>query len=93
MSGGSAYGLDASTGVMKYLEEKGIGFDVGVGTVPIVPAACMFDLITGDPKVRPDAAMGYEACVNSEEPEDFAPGNQGAGTGQQSANSWELRDL
>ncbi len=81
LSGGSAYGLDAASGVMKYLEEKGIGFDVGVGTVPIVPAACMFDLITGDPKVRPDAAMGYEACVNSENPEDFAPGNQGAGTG------------
>ena len=81
LSGGSAYGLDASTGVMKYLEEKGIGFDVGVGTVPIVSAACLFDLISGDPGVRPDAAMGYEACVNSEKYEGFASGNQGAGTG------------
>ena len=48
LSGGSAYGLDAAGGVMRYLEEKGIGFDVGTGVVPIVPAACLYDLIAGD---------------------------------------------
>ena len=80
LSGGSAYGLDAATGVMKYLEENDIGFDVGVGRVPIVPAACLFDLISGDPKCRPDAAMGYSACKATEtnNPE---KGNFGAGTG------------
>jgi len=84
ISGGSAYGLDSATGVMKYLEDNGIGFDVGMGIVPIVPAACLFDLITGDFKCRPDASMGYEACVDSEkwsDPEPFAGGNKGAGTG------------
>lgn len=80
LSGGSAYGLDAATGVMKYLEEYDIGFDVGLGKVPIVPAACLFDLVSGDPKCRPDAAMGYTACEASEKntPE---KGNYGAGTG------------
>ncbi|MDO5414846.1 MAG: P1 family peptidase [Bacillota bacterium] len=80
LSGGSAYGLDAATGVMKYLEEKNIGFDVGIGKVPIVPAACLFDLVSGDPKCRPDADMGHAACIASEKnyPE---KGNFGAGTG------------
>lgn len=80
LSGGSAFGLDASTGAMKYLEEHNIGFDVGVGCVPIVPAASLFDLISGDAKCRPDAAMGYAACKASEK---NAPeiGNFGAGTG------------
>lgn len=80
LSGGSAYGLDAASGVMKYLEEKDIGFDVGLGKVPIVPAACLFDLEVGNPKCRPDADMGYTACVASENnhPE---KGNFGAGTG------------
>jgi L-aminopeptidase/D-esterase-like protein len=80
LSGGSAYGLDAGSGAMKYLEEKGVGFDVGVGVVPIVCGASLFDLVVGDPKCRPDAAMGYEACENatSEPP---AEGNAGAGTG------------
>lgn len=89
LSGGSAYGLDAATGVMRYLEEKGIGFDVGMGIVPIVPAACLFDLIAGDFHCRPDADMGYAACVDSEsweigEDKEFEPfqgGNIGAGTG------------
>ena len=84
ISGGSAYGLDSATGVMKYLEEKKIGFDVGMGIVPIVPAACLFDLITGDFKCRPDADMGFAACVDSEKWSDPAPfrgGNKGAGTG------------
>lgn len=84
ISGGSAYGLDSATGVMKYLEERKIGFDVGMGIVPIVPAACLFDLITGDFKCRPDADMGYAACVDSEkwsDPAPFTGGNKGAGTG------------
>ena len=90
LSGGSAYGLDAASGVMKYLEEKGIGFDVGMGIVPIVPAACLFDLIAGDFKCRPDAEMGYQACVDSEknltgdmyeDGDDIKLGNVGAGTG------------
>ncbi len=80
LAGGSAFGLDAASGVMKYLEEKGIGFNAGVARVPIVPAAILFDLGIGDPNVRPDAAMGYLACQNaSSEPP--AEGNVGAGTG------------
>lgn len=80
LSGGSAYGLAAADGAMRYLEEKNIGFDVQIGVVPIVPSACLFDLPVGDPKCRPDSAMGYEALVNAEK---NAPkqGNQGAGTG------------
>lgn len=80
LSGGSAYGLDAASGVMNYLEDNDIGFDVGIGKVPIVPAACLFDLVSGDPKCRPDADMGYAACSASEKnvPE---KGNFGAGTG------------
>ncbi len=66
LSGGSAYGLDAASGAMQYLEEKGAGFDVGVGVVPIVCGASLFDLVVGDPKCRPDKAMGYQACKNSE---------------------------
>ena len=62
LSGGSAFGLDAATGVMRYLEEKGIGFPVGVGRVPIVPAAILFDLGIGDWTIRPDAKAGYEAA-------------------------------
>ncbi|MEG0721993.1 MAG: P1 family peptidase, partial [Lachnospiraceae bacterium] len=81
LSGGSAYGLDASAGAMQYLEEKGIGFDVGVGIVPIVCGASLFDLVVGDPKCRPDKKMGYEACVTSEKCEDPKQGNFGAGTG------------
>jgi len=80
LSGGSAYGLDAATGVMKYLEEQEIGFNVGVARVPIVPAAILFDLGVGDPAIRPDAKMGYHASQNaSSEPP--AEGNIGAGTG------------
>lgn len=80
LSGGSAYGLDAGSGAMEYLEEKGVGFDVGVAVVPIVCGASLFDLVVGDPKCRPDKMMGYEACKNAGiiEPEE---GNFGAGTG------------
>ena len=80
LAGGSAFGLDAAGGVMRYLEERGVGYDTGVARVPIVPAAILFDLALGRADVRPDAAMGYQACLNaSAEPP--AQGNVGAGTG------------
>ena len=79
-SGGSAFGLDAAGGVMQYLEEKGIGFDVRVTRVPIVPTAILFDLSLGDPFCRPDKAMGYQACLNASDRE-TAEGSVGAGTG------------
>ncbi|NLF50052.1 MAG: P1 family peptidase [Leptolinea sp.] len=80
LTGGSAFGLDAASGVMKYLEEQGIGFNSGVGKVPIVPAAVLFDLGIGDPFIRPDANMGYLACQLATDGE-FPRGNVGAGTG------------
>jgi L-aminopeptidase/D-esterase-like protein len=80
LAGGSAFGLDAATGVVRYLEERGVGFDVRVARVPIVPAAILFDLGIGKSDVRPDAEMGYQACLNaSVDPP--AEGNVGAGTG------------
>jgi L-aminopeptidase/D-esterase-like protein len=80
LAGGSAFGLDAATGVVRYLEERGVGFDVRVARVPIVPAAILFDLGIGKSDVRPDAEMGYQACLNaSADPP--AEGNVGAGTG------------
>jgi len=80
LAGGSAFGLEAATGVMRYLEERGVGFDTHIAKVPIVPAAILFDLGIGKPNVRPDAAMGYLACQNaSSKPP--AEGNFGAGTG------------
>lgn len=80
LSGGSAFGLDAAGGVMRYLEEKKIGYKTGAALVPIVPAAILYDLAIGDSSVRPDAAMGYQACLNAfrKKPEE---GNIGAGTG------------
>ena len=80
LAGGSAFGLDAAAGVMQYLEEAGIGFDVGVAKVPIVAGAVLFDLPCGDAKVRPDKAMGYAACVAAAGG-DFSAGSVGAGTG------------
>ncbi len=80
LSGGSAFGLDAATGVMRWLEEHGMGFDVGVGVVPIVPAAVLFDLTIGDPRARPDPAAGYEACGAATEGP-VAEGCVGAGAG------------
>lgn len=80
LAGGSAFGLDAATGVMRYLEEHRIGFDVGIAKVPIVPAAILFDLGIGDKNIRPDADMGYQACqAASRKPP--MEGNQGAGSG------------
>lgn len=80
LSGGSAFGLDAAGGVMAWLEEQGIGFDVGVTKVPLVPQAILFDLGIGNPKVRPDKAMGYTACQKATS-EYLEQGCVGAGTG------------
>lgn len=80
LSGGSAFGLDAAGGVQKYLEERGIGFDVGVTKVPLVSQSCLFDLSVGRVDVRPDAAMAYQACENANY-DAPAQGNVGAGTG------------
>lgn len=79
-TGGSAFGLDASGGVQRYLEERGIGFDTGVAKVPIVPSAVIFDLHVGDPKVRPTAEMAYTACLAATT-EEFRQGAIGAGCG------------
>lgn len=80
LAGGSAFGLDAASGVMRYLEENGRGFSVGPHCIPIVPAAVLFDLFIGDGNIRPDAEMGYRACCTAGSgpvPE----GSVGAGTG------------
>ena len=81
LAGGSAFGLDAAGGVMQYLEEHGVGYDVGVTKVPIVCQSCIFDLSVGDVNVRPDKKMGYEACVNAQNGGNYKDGNYGAGTG------------
>jgi L-aminopeptidase/D-esterase-like protein len=80
LAGGSAFGLDAASGVMRYLEEKKIGFNTGVAKVPIVPSAILYDLNLGRADVRPDSAMGYRAAASasSDAP---AEGNVGVGTG------------
>jgi L-aminopeptidase/D-esterase-like protein len=80
LSGGSAFGLDAASGVMQYLEEKNIGFDVQVTKVPIVCSASLFDLTVGSHRIRPDKEMGYRACVNANSVE-CRQGSIGAGTG------------
>lgn len=80
LSGGSAFGLDAATGVMRYLDEKGVGFDARVAKVPIVPAAVLFDLGIGDPKIRPTAECGYRAATAATS-EPVQEGNIGAGAG------------
>ena len=82
LAGGSAFGLDAASGVMEVLEARGIGFDIGMTKVPIVCSAVLFDLLCGDWKVRPDRAMGRAAAENAFDPA-FTPlrGSVGAGTG------------
>ena len=80
LGGGSAFGLDAAGGVMRWLEEHGIGVQVGPARVPIVPAAILFDLWIGDASIRPDAASGYAAC-EAAGTDPVAEGNVGAGTG------------
>lgn len=80
LAGGSAWGLDAAGGVMRWLDERGIGMQVGPARVPIVPGAVLFDLPLGDASIRPDAAAGYAACeAASRQPP--AEGNVGAGAG------------
>jgi L-aminopeptidase/D-esterase-like protein len=80
LSGGSAFGLDAASGVMRYLEERKIGFEFGGAYVPIVPGASLFDLAVGDPRIRPDADCGYRAAqAASAGP--IAEGSVGAGAG------------
>ena len=81
LSGGSAYGLGTADGVMKYLEEKDIGYDTGVAKVPLVAQADLFDLSVGDGSVRPDAKMGYEAARLAMESPNYKDGNYGAGCG------------
>jgi L-aminopeptidase/D-esterase-like protein len=80
LTGGSAWGLAAADGVTRWLEERGVGLDVGYGTLPLVPAAVLFDLPVGDARIRPDATAGYAACeaASSAPP---AEGNVGAGSG------------
>jgi len=80
LTGGSAWGLEAATGVMRWLEAQGVGLDVGTARLPLVPAAVLFDLHVGDAAIRPDAAAGYRACevASSQPPEE---GNVGAGAG------------
>ncbi|NLC04743.1 MAG: P1 family peptidase, partial [Tissierellia bacterium] len=80
LAGGSAFGLDAATGVMKYLEEQEVGFNVGVATVPIVASAVIFDLAIGNPKIRPDLEMGYRAAKDASITEK-RQGNIGCGMG------------
>ena len=80
LSGGSAFGLDAAGGVMRWLEERGHGFAVGAVRVPIVPAAVLFDLWLGDARLRPDAAAGYAACEAANAAA-VTQGNVGAGAG------------
>jgi L-aminopeptidase/D-esterase-like protein len=80
LAGGSAFGLDAAGGVMRYLEEQKIGFNTGVVKVPIVPAAILFDLAIGNKNVRPDAEMGYKACQVATKAR-CQEGNVGAGAG------------
>ena len=80
LSGGSAFGLDAASGVMKYLEERGVGHETRAGLVPIVPAAIIFDLAIGSSEIRPGAEAGYQACLAATDAE-VAEGCVGAGTG------------
>ena len=80
LTGGSAFGLAAAEGVVRFLEENDVGLDIGVARIPLVSAAVLFDLVVGDPGVRPGPEMGYEAA-SSAKSADFAQGSVGAGTG------------
>ncbi|MDP8940105.1 MAG: P1 family peptidase [Actinomycetota bacterium] len=80
LTGGSAFGLAAADGVVRFLEEKDVGLDIGVAKIPLVSAAVIFDLMFGSPDARPDADMGYKAAAAARS-EDFEQGSVGAGTG------------
>src|SRR5262249_18834295 len=79
LTGGSVFGLDSACGVVRFLEERGIGYETGVARVPIVPAAVIYDLAVGDATIRPDSRMGYEACLQASQ--QAGDGRIGAGTG------------
>lgn len=81
LGGGSAFGLEASTGVMKCLEERGIGYDVGLTKVPLIVQADIFDLNIGDKNRRPDVAMGYEVAKIAMDSPNYQDGNYGVGCG------------
>ena len=81
LAGGSAYGLGTANGVMRYLEEHGIGFDTGFALVPLVAQADIYDLSVGDAHVRPDPEMGYEAARRAFEAPNYQDGNYGVGCG------------
>ena len=84
LAGGSAWGLDAATGAVRRLEEQGAGLSIGVGRIPLVPAAVLFDVMMGDMRIRPDAAAGYAACRNAGPDSGTgrpAEGSVGAGAG------------
>ncbi|WP_043008951.1 P1 family peptidase [Comamonas testosteroni] len=84
LAGGSAWGLDAATGAVRWLEEQGAGLNIGVGRIPLVPAAVLFDVMMGDMRIRPDAAAGYAACRNAGPDSGTgrpAEGSVGAGAG------------
>ena len=85
LTGGSAFGLSAADGMIRYLEERGVGLDVGVARIPLVSAAVLFDLGVGSADARPDASMGYEAAASAESGA-FAEGSVGAGTGASVGN-------
>ncbi|RLB07459.1 MAG: peptidase S58 family protein [Deltaproteobacteria bacterium] len=90
LTGGSSFGLDAAAGVMRYLEERGKGFDVGITHIPIVPTAVIFDLALGDHRVRPDAEMAYQACLHASSAE-VQEGSVGVGTGATVGKLFELK--
>ncbi|MEN2388047.1 MULTISPECIES: P1 family peptidase [Comamonas] len=84
LAGGSAWGLDAATGAVRWLEEQGAGLNIGVGRIPLVPAAVLFDVMMGDMRIRPDAVAGYAACRNAGQDSGTgrpAEGSVGAGAG------------
>ncbi|MDQ1421886.1 MAG: hypothetical protein QOJ52_3848 [Acidimicrobiaceae bacterium] len=91
LAGGSAFGLAACDGVMRWCEERGIGVPTPAGPVPIVVGAVLYDLLVGDPAVRPTAESGYAACVAASAGADVAMGQVGAGTGA-TIGKWRGRD-
>jgi len=88
LSGGSAYGLAASDGVMRYLEEHGIGYETGFAKVPLVCQSCIYDLGLGRADIRPDAAMGYAACMDAEKSIDADMASEESGTACTDTESW-----
>ncbi len=94
LSGGSAFGLDAAGGVMRYLEERGIGFDVGVTKVPLVCQSCVFDLVIGSTQIRPDADMAYEACRHAKrdmQEEGCIGAGMGCTVGKYRGKEWAMK--